>query len=150
MLKFLKLAKSTQDSEFAFKLNHLEKELSESKNSHKANEDQINSLLSQKQQQTDLYDILDIEFDKLTLSLEESKELVKRLETKLATLEKELKNEIAENQVSINELTKDLGVKAKKLEKNLSKIDNLEKAITKLTDDKEKKNISFELLGIIE
>ena len=112
MLKFLKLAKSTQDSEFAFKLNHLEKELSESKNSHKANEDQIKSLLIQKQQQTHLYDILDIEFDKLTLSLEESKELVKRLETKLATFEKDnsqLKNEIAENQISMN---KDLAVKA--------------------------------------
>ena len=59
---------------------------------------------------------------------------------------KELKNDIAENKLKITELTRELSDKKTKLEKNITKIEELEMAIKKLSDDLKKQTFENEIL----
>ena len=148
--KILKiLAKGQAECEFSLKISKLEKELAEKENSINVNLEQIKELLAQKQQQTESFDKLEIEFNKLNSSLEEAKLIVQRLEADKIVFEnenKELKNDIAENKLKITELTIELSDKKTKLEKNITKIEELEMAIKKLSDDLKKQTFENEIL----
>ena len=104
----------------------------------------------QKQQHCESYDKLEIEFNKLQLSLEEVKDLNNKADSKSANFEKEireLKNEIFINTTTIVECNRELQDKKSKIEKDATKIDDLEKAITKLSEDMKKKILDYEILG---
>lgn len=132
------------------KVKQLEKELNEKENTNKANQEQITNLLTLKEQHIDLYTKLEIEFNKLKLSLEEAKEQVNKAEMKSVSFEKEsiqFKKDIFASNDKINELHRDLQDKKSKLEKDATKIDDLEKAITKVSEDFKKKCFECEILG---
>ena len=138
------------ETELNLKIKQLEKDIIELENTNNSNKDQINNLLMQKQQQIDLYDKLEINFNKLQLSLDEAKELISKAESKSAIFEKEireLKNEIFVNSTTIAECNRELLDKKVKIEKDLTRIDDLEKAITKLSEDLKKKTFECEILG---
>jgi len=142
-------AKGQAETENTLKINKLEKDLLEKESSISINLEQVKELLAQKQQQTEAFDKLEIEFNLLNSNLEESKVIIQRLESGKDTFEtenKELKNEIADNKLKITELTRELTDKKTKLEKNMVKIDELEKAIAKLSDDLKKRILENDLL----
>ena len=138
-----------QDTELNLKIKQLEKDIIELENINKTNQEQINNLSVQKQQHSELYDKLEIEFNKLQLSLEEVKDLNNKADSKSANFEKEireLKNEIFINTTTIVECNRELQDKKSKIEKDATKIDDLEKAITKLSEDMKKKILDYEIL----